>query len=149
MSQIGKNRLDERSQKASQDGLSHDAEMTSRVQDPASRPRERSPKVGGDKEPIADLETICEEFRKILSEIEQQTQIEELYLSGVQETVGAKVAEAVEEFVKCVRRYFEDKRKTVFKIVSETNGALQRIAEHNKMRDTIKEAMEATWNALA
>ncbi|XP_049528015.1 uncharacterized protein LOC125947401 [Dermacentor silvarum] len=149
MSQIGPKRRVERPQEGSEDGLSYDAEMAPVVQNPSSRKRVPSPQVGGDKEPSDNLGRICEEFKKILSEIEQQNEILELYLSGIQETVAVKVAEVVEEFVKCERRRLEEKKKAVLDIVSETNGALQRIAELEKMRDTIKEAMQATWNALA
>nr|XP_050027680.1 uncharacterized protein LOC126522880 [Dermacentor andersoni] len=149
MSQIGKERRDEDPQEASQDDTSYDAEMASLVQDPNFRQQERSPQVGRDKEPSSDVDRICEEVGNILSELKQQTEIEELYLSGIQETVGSQVVEAVDEFVKSARRYFDYKRKTVFEIVSEINGALQRIAEHDKMRDIMKEAMEAAWNALA
>ncbi|XP_075550651.1 uncharacterized protein LOC142584391 [Dermacentor variabilis] len=149
MSEIGKKRSDEHPQEASQDDTSYDAEMSSLDQDPNFRQQELSPQVGRDKEPSSDVNRICEEVGKILSEIKQQTEMEELYLSGIQESVGAQVAEAVDEFVKFAGRYFDYKRKTVFEIVSEINGALQRIAEHDKMRDTVKDAMEATWNALA
>lgn len=37
-----------------------------------------------------------EKSRKVLSKIKQQTEIEELYLSGIQKTVGAKVWAALQ-----------------------------------------------------
>ncbi|KAH6940053.1 hypothetical protein HPB50_024576 [Hyalomma asiaticum] len=58
------------------------------------------------------------------------------------------MTEAVDEFVKTVSKFFDDKRKVVMEIVSDINAALQRIDENEKMLDAIKAAMEATWNVL-
>ncbi|KAH6920365.1 hypothetical protein HPB50_028645 [Hyalomma asiaticum] len=149
MSQTSDTERCERPQEESQgEGLFYDAgagahAAASLVEDVHAREQ-----PSGGNEPCDNLQSICEEIRKIFSMLQEQKVVEEQYFSTIQETAGDKMSEALDEFVKAVSRCFDDKRKVVMEIVSEINAALQRIEENEKMLDAIKAAVEATWNVL-
>lgn len=58
--------------------------------------------------------------------------MQEQFLADMQKTFIAKVAEELEEYVKCVRQLMEEQRKKILEIASEIKDALQRIAEMDK-----------------
>ncbi|KAH6938374.1 hypothetical protein HPB50_008943 [Hyalomma asiaticum] len=136
MSQTSDTERCERPQEESQgEGLFYDAgagahAAASLVEDVHAREQ-----PSGGNEPCDNLQSICEEIRKIFSMLQEQKVVEEQYFSTIQETAGDKA----------VSRCFDDKRKVVMEIVSEINAALQRIEENEKMLDAIKAAVEATW----
>ncbi|KAL1416178.1 hypothetical protein MTO96_006443 [Rhipicephalus appendiculatus] len=89
MSQNGESSRGETPQEEMQGaGLSPDvaAKMDSLVQSPNAREQD-----GGDNEPSDTVEIICAEVRKILTELNEQSEVEKHYMSTIQETVGAKV----------------------------------------------------------
>ncbi|KAH6940145.1 hypothetical protein HPB50_025953 [Hyalomma asiaticum] len=149
MSQTSDNQRYERPQEESQgEGLSYDAAAGADAAASMFEDVHGHQQLSGGNEPSDNLQSICEEIRKIFSMLHDQKVVEQQYLSTIQETVRGKMSEAVDEFVKTVSKCFDDKRKVVMEIVSEINAALQRIEENEKMLDAIKAAMEATWNVL-
>ncbi|KAH7981472.1 hypothetical protein HPB49_024464 [Dermacentor silvarum] len=146
MSQRGNNHRDERPQGTShQEGLFCDAEVAPQDQGPAPRQRDQSTQVGGDKEPVAAFR---EEFKKILKDIRQQHQIEDEYLSGLKERLGAQVAELLEEFVNSVTERLMEKRRTALKIILETKDALQRVEDAKQRIAELDKVLENARNVL-
>ncbi|KAH6938495.1 hypothetical protein HPB50_010130 [Hyalomma asiaticum] len=130
MSQTSDTERSERPQEESQgEGLFYDAgagahdaaDAASLVEDVRAHQQ-----PSGGNEPCDNLQSICEEIRKIFSMLQEQKVVEEEYLSTIQETAGDKMSEAMDEFVKTVSKCFDDKRKVVMEIVSDINAALQR-----------------------
>ncbi|XP_050027678.2 uncharacterized protein [Dermacentor andersoni] len=141
-SRIKRAREDERQQGASKevDFYNSDVEEAALVQDTTPIRKESQADMLSNAEKI---------FEELLSQLHQQTTLEETCLFNIREALGRDVAEPVEEFLLSAKRYLENKRKAVFELVSEINGALQGIAEIDKMREDTKETMTAAWNALA
>ncbi|KAL3246073.1 hypothetical protein MRX96_057944 [Rhipicephalus microplus] len=126
-------------------GLSYDAAetMDSIAQGPNARQQ-----AGRNNEPRDTQQIVCAQVKQIWTELKEQSEVADLYISTIQETVGTKMAEAVEECVNTARRCLEEKRKLAWQAVSEIDAALERISENDKMLDAVKAAMESTWNTL-
>ncbi|XP_037280166.2 uncharacterized protein LOC119173454 [Rhipicephalus microplus] len=104
--------------------------------------------AGRNNEPRDTQQIVCAEVKQIWTELKEQSEVADLYISTIQETVGTKMAEAVEECVNTARGCLEEKRKLAWQAVSEIDAALERISENDKMLDAVKAAMESTWNTL-
>nr|XP_054922254.1 uncharacterized protein LOC129382400 [Dermacentor andersoni] len=124
-SRIKRTREDERQQEASKedDFCNSDVEEAALVQDATPIQEESQAGMFSNTEKI---------FEELLSQLQQQTTLQETCLINIQEALERDVAQPGEEFLLSAKRYLENKRKTVFELVPEIYGALQGIAEIDK-----------------
>ncbi|XP_075750432.1 uncharacterized protein LOC142817251 isoform X1 [Rhipicephalus microplus] len=74
-------------------------------------------------------------LREMLNAYEEQIQRDGACLNQFQETLDSCVDQEAETFLWTGINYVEEKRNAASKIVSEINGALQRIAEIDEHRE--------------